>query len=142
MRSEDRKIYEIIEKEMKLSEKEIDEIFEKNKYLKVIIPLDLVQLMIFFEKYGITREEMGQIAKKNPYFLTESFERIRYIEKFLNLVGITDIRWMAVNHPTSMSINPIKIKDFINKNRAENKSDEEIKKMIMDDYEKYFENKQ
>lgn len=74
----------------------------------------------------------------NPWFLTESFERIRYIEKFLKMVNVTDIRWMAVNHPISMSQNPIDIEDFIKEHREAGKSDEEIKAMLMNDFEKYF----
>ena len=84
------------------------------------------------------REELSQIALKNEWILTESFERVRYIQKFLGMVDITDIRWMAVNHPISMSVNPITIKDFIEQNRAEGKSDEEIRNLIMNDFEKYF----
>lgn len=138
MRLEDKDVYEIIEARLKLTEEQIDYLFEKNRFLKQVLSIDIVDLIIFFEDYGITEEEMAKIAMANPYFLTESFERIRYIEEFLKMVGITDIRYMAVNHPTSMSLNPIKIKNFIEENRQAGKTDEEIKKMLMNDFEKYF----
>ena len=104
----------------------------------MVIPGDILQVIRFFEGFGITREELSQIALKNEWILTESFERVRYIQKFLGMVDITDIRWMAVNHPISMSVNPITIKDFIEQNRAEGKLDEEIRNLIMNDFEKYF----
>ena len=81
---------------------------------------------------------MSKIAIENPYFLTENFERIRYIEKFLRMVDITDIRWMAVNHPISMSQNPIDIKNCIEEKRADGKKDDERKEILMNDFEKYF----
>lgn len=138
MKEIDRSVYEVIEDTLKLNEEEIDRMYEKNKFLSRVIPSDIVQTIHFFEKFGITREEMKQISLVNYWFLTESFERIRYIEKFLKIVDITDIRWMAVNHPLSMSINPITIKDFIEKNRSEGKSDEKIRELIKNDFDKYF----
>ncbi len=138
MRIEDRDVYEMIEERLKLTEEQIDSLFEENRFLKQVMAIDILDLIMFFEDYGITREEMAKIAMANPFFLTESFERIRYIEEFLKMVNITDIRWMAVNHPISMSQNPIDIKDFIEENRKKGKTDEEIKEMLMNDFEKYF----
>ena len=138
MRAEDKDVYEIIEKRLKLTEKQIDEMFAKNNFLKQVMAIDIINLIIFFEGYGITEEEMTKIAIENPYFLTESFERVKYIEKFLKMVDITDIRWMAVNHPISMSQNPIDIKNFIEEKRVEGKKDDEIKEILMNDFEKYF----
>jgi len=138
MKVNDKDIYEIIEDKLGLTESQIDVLFEKNKFLEKVISGDILQVIRFFEGFGITREELSQIALKNAWILTESFERVRYIEKFLKMVDITDIRWMAVNHPISMSVNPITIKEFIEKNRAEGKSDEEIRNLIMNDFEKYF----
>ena len=138
MRAEDKDVYEIIERRLKLTEEQIDGLFEKNKYLKQILEIDIVDLIIFFEEYGLTEEEMAKIALENPYFLTESFERIRYIEEYLKMVDITDIRWMAIRHPISMSQNPMDIKDFIEENRKNGKTDEEIKALLMNDFEKFF----
>lgn len=138
MRIEDRSVYEIIESELGLTEEEIDELFKQNKFLSYIISADIMQLIKFFEQFGITKEEMKEISIKNPYFLTENFERVRYIEDYLKMVDITDIRSMAVNHPISISQNPIDIKNFIEDNRKQGKKDEEIKEMLMKDFEKYF----
>ena len=138
MKENNKDIYEIIENKLGLTESQIDTLFEKNKFLEMVIPGDILQVIRFFEGFGITREELSQIALKNEWILTESFERVRYIQKFLGMVDITDIRWMAVNHPISMSVNPITIKDFIEQNRAEGKSDKEIRNLIMNDFEKYF----
>lgn len=138
MRVEDKDVYQVIKDKLNLTEKQIDELFEKNKFLRQVMTIDIIQLIMFFKEYGITEEEMSKIAMENPYFLTESFERIRYIEKFLKMVNITDIRWMAVNHPISMSQNPIDIKNFIEENRKNGKSDAMIKDMLTNDFEKYF----
>lgn len=138
MRIEDKDVYEIIEKRLNLAESQIDVLFEKNKFLKQVIAMDIIDLIIFFEEYGLTEEEIAKISIENPYFLTESFERIKYIEKYLNLVDITDIKWMAIHHPISMSQNPIDIKNFIEENRKQGKTDEEIKAILMNDFEKYF----
>ena len=101
MRDLDKDVYQVISK-LGLEEKEIDELFEKNKFLSKVMGRDVLQVIHFFEKYGLTREEIGKIAIKNPWLLTESFERVRYIEEYLNLVDITDMRQMAIKHPMSM----------------------------------------
>lgn len=138
MRIEDKDVYEIIEKRLNLAESQIDVLFEKNKFLKQVIAMDIIDLIIFFEEYGLTEEEIAKISIENPYFLTESFERIKYIEKYLNLVDITDIKWMAIHHPISMSQNPMDIKNFIENNIKDGKTNQEIKDILMNDFEKYF----
>ena len=85
MRIEDKDVYEIIEKRLNLAESQIDVLFEKNKFLKQVIAMDIIDLIIFFEEYGLTEEEIAKISIENPYFLTESFERIKYIEKYLKI---------------------------------------------------------
>ena len=138
MRIEDKDVYEIIEKRLNLAESQIDALFEKNKFLKQVIAMDIIDLIIFFEENGLTEEEIAKISIENPYFLTESFERIKYIEKYLNLVDITDIKWMAIHHPISMSQNPMDIKNFIENNIKDGKTNQEIKDILMNDFEKYF----
>ena len=138
MRIEDKDVYEIIEKRLNLAESQIDALFEKNKFLKQVIAMDIIDLIIFFEEYGLTEEEIAKISIENPYFLTESFERIKYIEKYLNLVDITDIKWMAIHHPISMSQNPMDIKNYIENNIKDGKTNQEIKDILMNDFEKYF----
>ena len=138
MRIEDKDVYEIIETRLNVAESQIDALFEKNKFLKQVIAMDIIDLIIFFEEYGLTEEEIAKISIENPYFLTESFERIKYIEKYLNLVDITDIKWMAIHHPISMSQNPMDIKNFIENNIKDGKTNQEIKDILMNDFEKYF----
>lgn len=138
MRENNEDIYEVIENKLGLTESQIDTLFEQNKFLNNVIVGDILQEIRFFEGFGITREELAKISLKNPWILTESFERVRYIEKFLKLVDITDIKRMAVNHPILMSVNPITIKEFIEKNRNDGKTDEDIRNLIMNDFEKYF----
>ena len=131
-------IYEVIKKNLKLNEEQIYKLFEENNYLNQIIPADILQIIQFFEQFGISKEEMAEISLKNPYILTESLERIRYIEKYFKLINIEDLRWMAVHHPISMSQDPYDIKSFIEENESQGKTKEEIRKMLMDDFEKYF----
>lgn len=138
MKSEDKKVYEIIEKNLNLTEQQLDEMFETNKYLSQIMPQDILQQIMFYEKLGINKENIAKVALQNPWFLTESFERIRYIQSYLAIVGITDLNWMAINHPISLSVNPITIKDFIEDKRLQGKTDEQIKEDIMNNFEQYF----
>ena len=91
MKENNKDIYEIIENKLGLTESQIDTLFEKNKFLEMVIPGDILQVIRFFEGFGITREELSQIALKNEWILTESFERVRYIQKFLEMVDIKDI---------------------------------------------------
>ena len=41
-----------------------------NKFLEMVIPGDILQVIRFFEGFGITREELSQIALKNEWILT------------------------------------------------------------------------
>jgi 16S rRNA (guanine527-N7)-methyltransferase len=43
----------------------VDATLKKCKFLEMVIPGDILQVIRFFEGFGITREELSQIALKN-----------------------------------------------------------------------------
>ena len=137
MRYEDRDVYEELFK-IGLTEDEIDKQFEINVDLKVVLGTDIKQEIIFLKQYNLKEEDIAEISRKNPWILTEDFQRIRFLEKYYKEVDIKDLGELFKNQPISMSVNPKHIKDFINKLTEEGKSKEEIKSMILNDFEKYF----
>ena len=54
------------------------------------------------------------------------------------MVEITDLREMALKHPYALSVNPIKIKRFIEAKREEGINDEEIKNILQNDFDEYI----
>lgn len=56
--------------------------------------------------------------------LTESFERINYLKKFYKLAELTDYKELLMKQPIAMSVNPIEVKELIEKLRKEGKTNE------------------
>ena len=90
------------------------------------------------KNYGLEAENIAEIAKQNPWILTESFERMRYLEKYYEEVGLTEFGELLQRHPIAMSINPAKVKKIIVNMTAEGKSKEEIKELLLTEYDKYL----
>ena len=82
--------------------------------------------------------EIAEIAKQNPWMLTESFERIKYLKEFYALVGLTEYKELLIKQPIAMSVNPIKVKKVIEKLQKEGKTNEEIKNTLINDFTKYI----
>ena len=83
-------IYDLLNKKLKLSKEEIDKAVETNIYLKKVIASDVNQVIKKFEDFGLEDKEIAEIAKKNPWMLTESFERIKYLKDVWNIELIRD----------------------------------------------------
>ena len=132
------KIYELLNKKLKLSKEEIDKAVETNKYLKKVIAPDVYQVIKKFESFGLEDSEIAEISKQNPWMLTESFERIKYLKEFYGLVNLTEYRELLIKQPIAMSVNPIKVKELIEKFQAEGKTNEEIKNILINDFTKYI----
>ena len=86
------------------------------------------------QHYNYNRE----ISRKNPWILTEDFQRIRFLEKYYGEVDIKDLGELFKNQSISMSVNPKEVKDFIDKLTEEGKSKEEVRNILFNDFEKYF----
>lgn len=132
------KIYDLLNKKLKLSKEEIDKAVETNIYLKKVIAPDVYQVIKKFEEFGLKDEEISEIAKQNPWMLTESFERIKYLKEFYGLVDLIEYRELLIKQPIAMSINPIEVKELIEKFQTEGKTNEEIKNTLINDFTKYI----
>lgn len=137
MRYEDRDVYEELLK-IGLTEEEIDKQFEINVDLKVVLGTDIKQEIEFLKQYNLTEEDIAEISRKNPWILTEDFQRIRFLEKYYGEVDIKDLGELLKKQSISMSVNPKEVKDFIDKLTEEGKSKEEVRNILFNDFEKYF----
>lgn len=137
MRYEDRDVYEELLK-IGLTEEEIDKQFEINVDLKVVLGADIKQEIEFLKQYNLTEEDIAEISRKNPWILTEDFQRIRFLEKYYGEVDIKDLGELFKKQSISMSVNPKEVKDFIDKLTEEGKSKEEVRNILFNDFEKYF----
>lgn len=131
-------IYDLLDKKLNLSKEEIDQAVETNIYLKKVIAPDVYQVIKKFESFGLEDSEIAQIAKQNPWMLTESFERIKYLKQFYGLVDLIEYRELLIKQPIAMSINPIEVKELIEKFQTEGKTNEEIKNILINDFTKYI----
>lgn len=137
MRYEDRDVYEELLK-IGLTEEDIDKQFEINVDLKVVLGTDIKQEIEFLKQYNLTEEDIAEISRKNPWILTEDFQRIRFLEKYYGEVDIKDLGELFKKQSISMSVNPKEVKDFIDKLTEEGKSKEEVRNILFNDFEKYF----
>ena len=131
-------IYELLNKKLKLSKEEIDKAVEINIYLKKVIAPDVYQVIKKFEGFGLEDSEIARIAKQNPWMLTESFERIKYLKEFYGLADLTEYRELLIKQPIAMSVNPIKVKELIEEFQEEGKTNEEIRSILINDFTKYI----
>ena len=132
------KKYDLLNRKLKLSKEEIDKAVETNIYIKKVIAQDIYQVIKKFEEFGLEDSEIAEIAKQNPWMLTESFERIKYLKQFYGLVDLTDYRELLIKQPIAMSVNPIEVKELIEKFQEEGKTNEEIKNILINDFTKYI----
>lgn len=132
------KIYDLLNKKLKLSKEEIDKAVETNVYLKKVIASDVYQVIKKFESFGLEDNEIAEIAKQNPWMLTESFERINYLKKFYKLVELTDYKELLKKQPISMSVNPIEVKELIEKLQEQGKANEEIRNILINNFTEYI----
>ena len=132
------KKYDLLNRKLKLSKEEIDKAVETNIYIKKVIAQDIYQVIKKFEEFGLEDSEIAEIAKQNPWMLTESFERIKYLKQFYGLVDLTDYRELLIKQPIAMSVNPIEVKELIEKFQKEGKTNEEIKNILINDFTKYI----
>jgi len=137
MNEEDKKICEKLI-QIGMTEEQIENAFKINSNLKKVLDIDVVQVMIFLIKnYNLTQKEIAYVASENPWILTESFERMRYLEESYTKLGI-EIKELLTKQPISMNLNPKALDDFIQELKNENKTDEEIKQIILNELNEYF----
>ncbi len=133
----DKEIYEVLNK-IGLDETEIENIYEVNTNINFVLDEDIEEVIKYLKNYGLEDENIAEIAKQNPWILTESFERMKYLEKYYEKVGLTEFGELLKRHPIAMSINPAKVKKVIANMTADGKSKEEIKELLLTEYDKYL----
>ena len=131
-------IYELLNKKLDLSKEEIDKAVETNIYLKKVIAPDVFQVIKKFEEFGLEDKEIAEIAKQNPWMLTESFERINYLKKFYKLAELTDYKELLIKQPIAMSVNPIEVKELIEKFQQQGKTNEEIRNILINNFTEHI----
>ncbi len=131
-------IYDLLNKKLGLSKEEIDKTVETNVYLKKVIASDVYQVIKKFEEFGLEDKEIAEIAKQNPWMLTESFERIDYLEKFYKLAGLTEYKELLIKQPIAMSVNPIEVKKLIEKLQEQGKTNEIIREILINKFTEYL----
>ena len=137
MNEEDKKICKELIK-IGMTEEQIENAFKTNTNLKKVLDIDVMQVILFLIKnYNLTQQEIAFVANENPWILTESFERMRYLEESYNNLGI-DIKELLIKQPIAMSLNPKAVEDFIQQLRNENKTNEEIKLVILNELNEHF----
>lgn len=131
-------IYDLLDKKLNLSKEEIDQAVETNIYLKKVIAPDVYQVIKKFESFGLEDSEIAQIAKQNPWILTESFERIKYLKEFYGLVDLTEYKELLIKQPIAMSVNPIEVKELIEKLQKQGKTNEEIRNILINNFTEHI----
>ena len=131
-------IYDLLNKKLNLSKEEIDKAVETNIYLKKVIAPDVFQVIKKFEEFGLEDKEIAEIAKQNPWMLTESFERINYLKKFYKLAELTDYKELLIKQPIAMSVNPIEVKELIERFQQQGKTNEEIRNILINNFTEHI----
>lgn len=131
-------IYDLLDKKLNLSKEEIDQAVETNIYLKKVIAPDVYQVIKKFESFGLEDSEIAQIAKRNPWMLTESFERIKYLKEFYGLVDLTEYKELLIKQPIAMSVNPIEVKELIEKLQKQGKTNKEIRNILINNFTEHI----
>lgn len=131
-------IYDLLNEKLHLNKEKIDKVVETNIYLKKVIAPDVLQVIKIFEEFGLDDKEIAEIAKQNPWVLTESFERINYLKNIYKLVELTDYKELLIKQPIAMSINPIEVKELIERLQEEGKTNEEIRNILMNNFTEHI----
>lgn len=131
-------IYDLLNKKLNLNQEQIDKVVKTNTYLKKVIASDVFQVIKKFEEFGLEYKEIAEIAKQNPWMLTESFERINYLKKFYKLAELTDYKELLIKQPIAMSVNPIEVKELIEKLQKQGKTNEEIRNILINNFTEHI----
>jgi len=127
-------------KKVGFSEEEIKKIREVNENLQYVLVSDVLQLLKYLEKIGLKLPEMVAMANKNPWVLTESFERIDYLEKYYKMIGIEgdSYKELLIKYPIAISQNPAEVKQEIERQIENGRTAQEIQEDFFANFGKYF----
>lgn len=134
------KVYKLLYN-LGLEDNEIEEIYKVNVYLSKVLASDVLQLLKYFEEQGLNVEEIIEVSIKNPWVLTEDFQRLRWLEKVYSSIGIEKEKYkeLIIKYPISISLNPVDVEKKIDELEAEGMTKEEIKEKLFAEFDNYFE---
>lgn len=132
-------VNELLEK-LGFTTEEIELLHKENSDLKHVLAVDVLQILKYLEKQGLKVSEMINMALANPWVLVESFERIDYLEKYYKMIGIEGgiYKELLIKWPISISLNPIRVKQEIERQREIGRDDEQIREDFFVNFDKYF----
>lgn len=124
-----------------LEDNEIQEICKVNIYLSKVLASDVLQLLEYLENQGLNVEEIMEVSIKNPWVLTENFQRLRWLEKVYSSIGIDGEKYkeLIVKYPISISLNPVDVENKIKELEMEGMTKEEIQEKFFMEFDNYFE---
>ena len=130
-------VNELLEK-LGFTTDEIETLHKENPDLKYVLAVDVLQILKYLEKQGLKVSEMINMIKANPWVLVESFERINYLEKYYKMIGIEGelYKELLIMWPISISLNPIHVKQEIERQRESGKN--EIREDFFTNFDKQF----
>lgn len=99
-----------------LEDYEIENVFSRNKYLKLSIDEDIMDIIKYL--YTECKLDMPDIRKliiKNPLVLNESFTRIEALEKIYKTLGIDNDKYKEFinKYDKALSLNPKELADSV-----------------------------
>ena len=124
--------------EIGFTDEQIQEMVKENIFLTRVISSDIQQEIVFLKQYELTNDDIVNISIVNPWILTESFERMRMLEELYKLAEINNIKELILKQPIAMSLDPLELKNYILKQREENKSNEEIQEELYNNLSNIF----
>lgn len=137
MRKIDEDVCKVL-RDIGFDEEEIEKAFNINENLKYVLDTDVQKVIEFLKQYKLTEKEIAEISKNNPWLLTENFQRMRILEEYYKKIGIEEINELLKKYPIAMSINPAKLKQFIEDKLEAGIESSEVKQILMNQYDKYF----
>ena len=133
-------IYEILN-DLGLDDEEIMSINRRNKLLNDSTAEEVSDIVNFFRiKCKIDKDDIASIVIKNPFILNESFVRIDLLSEIYDKIGFTEEEYKKyiINFDKAFSLNPKEVLDNISEMMKKGKEMKEIKRIIIEESNRYF----
>lgn len=133
------KVYKLLYN-LGLDDEEIQNINNENINLSKVLDVDVLQLLEYLEEQGLNIDEIMQVSIKNPWVLTESFERLRWLEKAYKSIGIFEEKYkeLIIKYPICVSLNPIDVEKKIEELKLNNLTNEKIREKFLNEFDSFF----
>jgi len=121
--------------EFGLDNEEIKSIKFRNKYLKLTIKEEVVEIIDFLKKEcKLNKQDVKRLIISNPFILTESMERINLLNNIYKNIGFKskDYKQYLYVYDKAFSLNPRIVFEKIEKMVSCGKSKNDIKNSIIE----------